>query len=166
MTGTTNKVAPEATRLVPVTDVGAAIGSDQVAISLLDRRGAEIVTMWDGRLGVSEEVAAKVVQDRREEVAANDRAWAFYQAFLADRERRRNEAGEAAVAKAMPRLLARQVEEMEADATIWVGDSVSRANRSPSPQTASILAEVRLKALEAFDRKNPEQDYETWKKGA
>ena len=139
------------TELIPLIEVGEAMGGVadlRFVIELADRQRAKVVEDWQGRPSVSADAAKKILDGYRAEV---------------ERERAAEEARVVAEAEAYRREI-RDREKLHADG----GDGWATGGFPVDPRpSANAKKKGYVAAREArarWEEKNPELDFETWKK--
>jgi hypothetical protein len=137
--------------LVPIREVLAR----GVNMHFLDEVRAKVVEDWKGEACVSSAAAAKALALARADEEAMAQRHAEFTAYLADRDRKRAEAGEQAVAKVRPKLLRQQQDEMLASGTTWDSGTITAVGQRLTPASSQALSTIRREALEAFDLENP-----------
>jgi hypothetical protein len=149
----------EVSTLIPLEELAGQMGGApvEVALARLPRR-AKTVTDWQGRVCISEEVAARLLKAWDDEVAENLSRQSRYEDYVADHERTRQAAGNAAFEKARRSYLAAEKQQATVEFAAFAGLNTV----SDSPYAREAGRQARREALEEFDAKHPLVPFKDW----
>jgi hypothetical protein len=134
--------------------VREAIGAG-TSMFWLDKLGVRVLEDWRGEPSVTVADARRAVKAAKDDEAANERRQREFNSYLANRDRERAAAGEAAAAKIRPKLLRQQQDEMMASGTTWDSGTITAAGQRLTPASSAALSTIRREALQAWEQKHP-----------
>ena len=154
-------MSPASSQLVPLEELGFQLGGGtaETAAARLAATGLPApVEDWQGRLCVQAAVAAKAVAEYQDEVESAEARRRGYELYLAEREQRRQAAGQEAAEAAMLAYHEACCREIAAN---FAGFASPVPRYGPAEQAAGSAA--RRDAVADFDRRNPLKPFEKFK---
>lgn len=147
---------------VPIDEIAGRLGRQVANVTTaLESRDAPLFSDWSGKLVTSWEAAAALVEDLEAERAERRSAEAAYRRYREDREAKRSGAAEEAYQKGMRTGFKQEMSDMAGGDAAFAAADVA----SPStPRSRTVAREARQEALEEFDKKNPELDFNNFRK--
>lgn len=137
--------------IVPLEELAPHLGgSIELVRARLARAGVEATVDWAGRPGVPAEVAAELVQGWQQDQLRHAEKVRAYEAYLAQRERDREEAGRAAYTAEARRQLDAEARALAADHFT----TTTNVRLTLSPRGREAARRAREEALREWDQRH------------